>query len=82
MGLFLTHRVWVNSVLLISSVLSMNTLWESNSANHLPHLTFLPTFTSTAWYHKCLGADLQALPLRKLRKYPHSPPRLVLYSSI
>ena len=52
------HRV--SRHLLISSVLSMNTLWEASSANHLPHLTFLPTYTATAWYHGALSAALQA----------------------
>lgn len=42
----------------------MNTLWEASSANHLPSLTFLPTFTATAWYHKVLAPPLQALSLR------------------
>ena len=42
----------------------MNTLWEAGSANHLPSLTFLPTFTATAWYHKVLSPALQAMPLR------------------
>lgn len=37
----------------------MNTLWESNSANNLPQMTFLPTFTATAHYHKCLSPELQ-----------------------
>eukprot|EP01052_Picozoa_sp_SAG31_P016803 SAG31_NODE_1127_length_9758_cov_2.771301_4_plen_215_part_00 len=42
----------------------MNTLWEASSANHLPSLTFLPTFTATAWYHKVLAPSFQALSLR------------------
>lgn len=59
-----TAGIAFQGILLISSVLSMNTLWEASSANHLPHLTFLPTYTATAWYHNMLSADLQAKPLR------------------
>jgi len=53
-------------ILLISSVLSMNTLWDNSSANHLPHLTFLPTYTATAWYHEALTPELQQKPLREV----------------
>ena len=55
-----TAGVAFQGILLISSVLSMNTLWGT----HLPHLTFLPTYTATAWYHRALSAELQAKPLR------------------
>ena len=34
-------------ILLISSVLSLQTLWDPISANQLPSLTFLPTYTAT-----------------------------------
>jgi carboxypeptidase C (cathepsin A) len=61
-----TAGIAFQGILLISSVLSMNTLWEASSANHLPHLTFLPTYTATAWYHNALLAELQAKPLRSV----------------
>ncbi len=61
-----TAGIAFQGILLISSVLSMNTLWEASSANHLPHLTFLPTYTATAWYHNALSAELQAKPLRSV----------------
>jgi carboxypeptidase C (cathepsin A) len=46
-------------ILLISSVLSLQTLWDPISANHLPLLGFLPTYTATAWYHRVLEPALQ-----------------------
>ena len=47
-------------IFLISSVLALNTIWEANSANHLPAMVFIPTFTATAWYHNMLEPALQA----------------------
>ena len=32
--------------------------------NDLPFVLFLPSYATTAWYHKQLPADLQAKPLR------------------
>jgi len=33
---------------------------RNNEGNDLPFITFLPTYTATAWYHKELAPDLQA----------------------
>ena len=35
------------------------------AANHLPAMTFIPTFTATAWYHHMLSDDLQAMTLEE-----------------
>lgn len=51
-------------IMLISSVLSFQTLWDPISANQLPSLTFIPTYTATAWYHGALVPELQSQPLR------------------
>ena len=34
--------------------------------NDLPYILFLPSYTATAWYHKALPGDLQALPLKEV----------------
>ncbi len=52
-------RMNFNGVVLISAVLNFQTL-RFDEGNDLPYIVFLPTYTSTAWYHKKLSADLQA----------------------
>jgi carboxypeptidase C (cathepsin A) len=52
------HGMYLNGIVLVSSVLNFGTL-EFNSGNDLPYVLYLPTFTATAWYHKKLPSDLQ-----------------------
>lgn len=56
------HRMSLNGIMLVSTVLNFQTIW-GGEGNDLPYVLYLPTFTATAWYHKRLPADLQALPL-------------------
>ncbi|MFQ5730147.1 MAG: S10 family peptidase, partial [Waddliaceae bacterium] len=58
------HRMYLNGVMLVSSVLNYQTLWDDQGGNDLPYLLFLPTFSSTAWYHKKLPPDLQEKSLK------------------
>lgn len=53
------HGMYLNGIILISSILNFQTAHFSNG-NDLPYILFLPTYTASAWYHKKLGADLQA----------------------
>jgi carboxypeptidase C (cathepsin A) len=59
------HGLWLNGIMLVSSILDFQTA-DFNPGNDLPYLLFLPTYTATAWYHKRLPADLQALPLAEV----------------
>jgi len=56
------HGIYLNGIILISSVLDHQTL-EFSYGNDLPYILFLPTYTSTAWYHGKLDnkykSDLQ-----------------------
>jgi len=61
-GYLVNHGIALNGVVLISSVLNFQTL-EFGVGNDLPYILFLPTYASTAWYHKKLPADLQQLDL-------------------
>jgi carboxypeptidase C (cathepsin A) len=45
------HGLYLNGIMLISSVLDFSTL-HFNPGNDLPYILFLPTFAATAWYHK------------------------------
>jgi carboxypeptidase C (cathepsin A) len=62
---FLQERygLYVNGILLISTVLNFQTL-RFEAGNDLPPLLFLPTYAATAWYHQQLDDDLQQQPLR------------------
>jgi carboxypeptidase C (cathepsin A) len=55
--------MYLNGVMLISSVLNFETI-SFDEGNELPYPLFLPTYAATAWYHKKLPADLQS-DLRK-----------------
>jgi len=53
------YGMWLNGITLISSILNFQTA-DFNVGNDLPFILFLPSYTTTAWYHKKLPADLQA----------------------
>jgi carboxypeptidase C (cathepsin A) len=53
------HGVALNGVILISSILNLQTTSFDNG-NDLPYQLFLPSYTATAWYHKKLAPELQA----------------------
>lgn len=56
------HRMNLNGIMLVSTVLNFQTLW-GGPGNDLPYVLYLPSFAATAWYHKKLPADLQKKPL-------------------
>lgn len=70
--LFHTHRVELNGIILISTVLSYQTLavdrdtWMFQTGNELPFALYLPTYAATAWYHGKLPKKLQSKELREL----------------
>ncbi len=56
------YGMYVNGIVLISSVLNFQTI-EFEPGNDLPYPLYLPTYSATAWYHKRLPPDLQQLSL-------------------
>lgn len=52
------HGIALNGVLLISSILNLQTV-SFDFGNDLPYPLFLPSYTATAWYHKRLAPELQ-----------------------
>jgi carboxypeptidase C (cathepsin A) len=50
--------IYLNGIVLISSVLNFGTI-SFAPGNDLPYELYLPSYTSTAWYHKKLPSDLQ-----------------------
>lgn len=61
------HRMNVNGIMLVSTVLNFMTL-EFSEGNDLPYVLFFPTYASTAWYNKKLTPELQNLPLADVLK--------------
>ncbi len=59
------HALYLNGLMLISSVLDFSTL-RFEPGNDLPPLLYVPSYAATAHYHEALAADLQALPLAEL----------------
>jgi carboxypeptidase C (cathepsin A) len=52
----------VNGIMLVSTVLNFQTL-DAKPGNDLPFVLYLPSYAVTAWFHKKLAPELQALPL-------------------
>ena len=66
-GYLIDRGIALNGVALISTVLDFNTI-EFNRGNDAGYIFYLPSYASTAWYHKRLPADLQKLPLKEVVK--------------
>ena len=56
------YGIYLNGIVLVSSVLSFQTL-EFTPQNNDPYVGFLPSEAASAWYHRKLPADLQAKSL-------------------
>jgi carboxypeptidase C (cathepsin A) len=55
----LEHGVALNGLILVSSILNLETTSFDNG-NDLPYALFLPSYAATAWYHHKLAPELQA----------------------
>lgn len=54
----------LNGIVLVSSILDYQTKGYV-PGNDYPYANFLPSFTASAWYHRKLPADLQAMTLER-----------------
>ena len=59
------HGIELNGIVLVSAVVDFGSQ-EYAPGHDLAYSTYLPTLTATAWYHKKLPADLQAMPVAKV----------------
>jgi carboxypeptidase C (cathepsin A) len=59
------HALYLNGLMLISSVLDFSTV-RFEVGNDLPPMLFVPTYTAAAHYHQALVPELQARPLASL----------------
>ncbi len=58
-----THGMYLNGIVLVSSVLDFQTI-TFQPGNTISYILFLPHYTATAWYHGKLGPALQGRPLK------------------
>ena len=64
-GYLIDKGIALSGVVLVSSVLNFQTL-EFSRGNDLPYEVYLPSYTSTAWFHKKLPPDLQQKDLQSV----------------
>jgi carboxypeptidase C (cathepsin A) len=66
------YGIYLNGVILISSVLSFQTIaldsatYTFHRGNDLPYVVYLPSYTATAWFHGALDPELQQRDLTDL----------------
>ncbi len=60
-----THGMYLNGIVLVSSVLDFSTI-VFMPGNLMPYILFLPHYTATAWYHSKLPTELQKKPLTEV----------------
>lgn len=53
------EHLYLNGIILISSILNYQTLIDPSHGNDLPYVLFLPSYTAAAWHYKKLSEELQ-----------------------
>jgi carboxypeptidase C (cathepsin A) len=61
------HGIGLNGILLISTVMNFQTIRFADN-NDLPLITILPSYATTAWYHKRLSPTMQAKSVEQVAK--------------
>lgn len=61
-GYLMSQGIALNGIVLVSTVLNFQTL-SFAPGNELPYELFLPTYATSAWYHKKLAPELEKEPL-------------------
>ena len=64
-GYLIERGIAFNGIVLVSTIMNFETTAFA-PGNDLPFALFLPSYASTAWYHKKLAPDLQAQPLQNV----------------
>lgn len=60
-----SHFIDLNGIILISMCLDFQA-YDFGNGNDLPHVLVLPSYASTAWYHKKLKPEFQQMSLQEL----------------
>lgn len=61
------HGIALNGIVLVSTVMNFQTLRFADN-NDLPLVLILPSYTTTAWYHKRLSPQMQAKSVAQVAK--------------
>ena len=61
------HGIALNGIVLISTVMNFQTLRFANN-NDLPFVLMLPSYATTAWYHKKLSPEMQSKSVAQVAK--------------
>ena len=61
------HGIGLNGILLISTVMNFQTIRFANN-NDLPLVLIMPSYATTAWYHKRLSPAMQAKSVEQVAK--------------
>jgi carboxypeptidase C (cathepsin A) len=61
------YRMYLNGIVLVSAVVDFQTL-AAGGHNDIAYALFLPTYATTAWYHKALGDELQKQSVEEVMK--------------
>jgi carboxypeptidase C (cathepsin A) len=61
------HGIGLNGILLVSTVMNFQTIRFANN-NDLPLVLILPSYATTAWYHKRLPAAMQSRPIAEIAR--------------
>ncbi|HTS11270.1 MAG TPA: hypothetical protein VMH00_04060 [Candidatus Limnocylindrales bacterium] len=59
------HQIYLNGIVMVSTYIITSTIDESPT-NDMPTMFYLPTYTTTAWYHHRLAPDLQNLTVEEV----------------
>jgi carboxypeptidase C (cathepsin A) len=63
--LFNRYRIALNGVIMISPAINMGVL-AFGPATDMAYILFVPTYATTAWYHKALSPEMQRLPVEEI----------------
>jgi carboxypeptidase C (cathepsin A) len=61
------YRMFLNGIVLVSAVVDFQTL-AAGGHNDIAYALFLPTYATTAWYHKALSDELQKLSVDEVMR--------------
>ncbi len=64
-GYLFEKGIAFNGIALVSSVMNFQTIRFADG-NDLPLILILPSYAATAWYHKRLSPEMQAMPLKQI----------------
>ncbi|RIK78763.1 MAG: peptidase S10 [Planctomycetota bacterium] len=59
------YHMYLNGIVLVSAVVDFQTLVAAGN-NDVSYALFLPSYATTAWYHKALADDLQRLSVEEI----------------